>query len=483
MLNFPFVIHILGFFLMGLAVAMLVPTGMAWYFGEVEITGFIFSTLITLVTGFIMFRVKPFHKKLRLKSSILIVAFGWMAFSLFGSLPYYFCNVLSITDSVFETMSGFTTTGATVILNIEEDLSKSLLFWRSFTQWMGGMGIIVLSLAIMPLLGAGGAVLYRAEVPGPSSDKIMPRLQATAKILWVVYVAFTVVLAILLKLFDMSWFDAINHAMTTLSTGGFSTRNASVAAFNSPAIEWSIIVFMFIGGANYSLHYKLFVHGHVRAFRKNREFLFYTLIILLATVGISFEMGFFHNTDSALDLLRDAMFQVVSIVTTTGYITSDYELWGQFSQYIIFLLMFVGGCGGSTGGGIKVIRVYISIKIALLQIAQMLHPNAVYFIKVGKTTVSEEMVGRVMGFIILYIWILGIASLLLTFFGHDFVTSISAVASCLGNIGPGFGEVGAVDNYYMVHESAKWVLTFCMLAGRLELFTILVLFSGGFWKR
>ncbi len=458
---------------------MVVPVLVALYYKEPDYVPFLISAGVTLVASLFMISRKVKNQKLRLKSSILMVGMCWVLYSLFGALPYTIGGVLSFTDSVFETMSGFTTTGATVLLDVEAT-SRTMLYWRSFTQWMGGMGIIVLSLAIMPLLGTSGSVLYRAEVPGPSSDKLMPRLQATAKILWLVYIVFTGILAILLRVFGMDWYDAINHAMTTLSTGGFSTKNASIAAFPSPAIQWSIIAFMFIGGANYSLHYRLFISGNVKAFAKNREFIFYLLLVLLASFGVAWELGLL---DSIEQHWRDAFFQVVSILTTTGYVNTDYELWGQFGQYILFLLMFVGGCGGSTGGGVKVIRVYVTVKIALNQILQALHPNAVTHLKVGNTTISEDMVGRVMGFIIMYIWLLGLASLLLTFFGHDFITAFSAVASCLGNIGPGFGQVGAVDNYFMIHDAAKWILTFCMLAGRLELFTILVLFSRGFWKR
>ncbi|MFC1585591.1 TrkH family potassium uptake protein [Fibrobacterota bacterium] len=458
---------------------MMIPVVIAWYYQESEMMGFSTSLIISLLCGLLMARTKVGNKKLRLKSSIVLVVFSWLLFSLFGGLPFYFCGILSVTDSVFETMSGFTTTGATVIIDIEV-LSRSVLFWRSFTQWLGGMGIIVLSLAIMPLLGASGMVLYRSEVPGPSSDKLMPRLQATAKILWMVYVVFTFGLAILLKIFGMGWFDAVCHSLTTLSTGGFSTKNASIAAFNSAGIEWIIIAFMFIGGANYSLHYGLFVSGNVKGFLKNREFVVYGFFIFLFTLGISFDLGLFSNTELHI---RKAMFQVVSFITTTGYVTYDYELWGPFAQYILFLLMFVGGCGGSTGGGIKVIRVYVTVKVAVIQIAQVLHPHAVYFIKVGKTTIKEELIGRVMGFVVLYIILLGAASLILTFFGHDFITAFSAVAACLGNIGPGFGEVGAVDNYFMIHDTAKWVLIFCMLAGRLELFTVMVFFSRAFWQK
>lgn len=325
---------------------MVLPAVMAWYYGESEFKGFCFAIVITLLAGFLLARVKTRNRKLRLKGSIILVVFIWLLYSLFGALPFYFCGVLSVTDSIFETMSGFTTTGATVILDIES-ISKSILFWRSFTQWLGGMGIIVLSLAIMPLLGASGAVLYRAEVPGPSSDKLMPRLQATAKILWMVYFLFTVGLAILLRVFGMDWYDAVCHSLTTLSTGGFSTRGNSIAAFQSPSIEWVIIIFMFIGGANYSLHYGLFVSGNVKGFLKNREFVLYSLLILLVTMAVSFDLGLFSDTEVHL---RKAMFQTVSFITTTGFVTHDYELWGPFAQYILFLLMFVGGCGGSTGG-------------------------------------------------------------------------------------------------------------------------------------
>ncbi len=477
-MNHNFVIRILGLLLMALGLTMLLPAGVALWYGErTDAAGFGVSIVITLFTSLIMTTRKINSDKLRIKSSISIVVFCWLFFSFFGAAPFYFCDVLGFTDSIFETMSGFTTTGATVLLDIEE-LGKGILLWRSMTQWLGGMGIIVLSLAIMPLLGSVGAVLYRAEVPGPSADKLFPRLQATAKILWTVYVFFTLALIILLKIFGMDWFDAVCHAFTTLSTGGFSTRNASVAAFQSARIEWTIILFMFIGGANFSLHYRLFASGNLRGYFKNREFVFYLIVIGAAVAGICWEHGFLTELN-----IRRAFFQVMSILTTTGFVSDDFELWGPFAQFILFLLMFVGGCGGSTGGGVKVIRVLVMIKVALSQIAQVLHPQAVVFIKIGKTTIKEEIIGRVMGFIILYMMVLGLASAFLAFTGHDIITSFTAVASCLGNIGPGFGDVGAVDNYFTIHTASKWVLIFCMLAGRLELFTVLVLFSRGFWRK
>ncbi len=462
-----------------LAISLAIPTAIAWNYQEPDVLGFGISLLICAAVGFGLSRINPKNPKMRLKSSIAIVVLSWLFFSLFGALPYYLSGYLSITDAVFETTSGFTTTGATIFLDIEE-LSKSILFWRSLTQWLGGMGIIVLSLAIMPLLGASGAVLYRAEVPGPSTDKLMPRLQATAKILWVVYVLFTLAEAILLKIFGMDWFDAFCHAFTTLSTGGFSTKNASIAAYDNHIIEWIVILFMFIGGANFSLHYGLFVSGRIRGFFKNREFVFYSLIIGFCSLTISYQLGWWPDS---LDSLRLGIFQVVSLVTTTGYATANYELWGAYSQALLFLLLFVGGCGGSTGGGVKVIRIYVAVKFAMAQIAQVLHPNAIYFIKVGKTTIQETMIARVMGFIILYILMLGTCGLLLAMLGHDHLTSFSSVATCLGNVGPGFGEVGPADNFFKIHDAGKWILIFCMIAGRLELFTVLVLFSKEFWRK
>jgi trk system potassium uptake protein TrkH len=478
-MNYSLTLKILGVLVAGLGGTMLAPTLVAWYYEDASLEGFIVSTLIAIACGLVLSQIRPAQSKLNLKSSIGVVVGSWIAFSLFGALPYWFSANLSFTDAAFETMSGFTTTGASIANNIE-GLGPAILFWRSMTQWLGGMGIIVLSLAIMPLLGASGTVLYRAEVPGPSSDKLMPRLQATAKILWVVYVVFTITSAIFLRLAGMSWFDAVCHSFTTISTGGFSTQGSSIAAYSSPLIEWGLIVFMFIGGANFSLHYRLFQSRSFKGYFKNREFLFYILLILGASLAISTQIGIWEDPHHSI---RTALFQVISIVTTTGYATANYEAWAPFAQYIVFLLLFVGGCGGSTSGGIKLIRIFVVGKIAIKQILQVLHPQGVYTVKIGKTSIPEDFIGSIMGFVILYMILIAVASLALSFFGHDLLTALTAVVTCLGNVGPGFGDVGPIENFSTIADPAKWILFFCMLAGRLEIFTILVLFTREYWRK
>ncbi|MCB0049912.1 MAG: TrkH family potassium uptake protein, partial [Caldilinea sp.] len=410
-----------------------------------------------------------------------IVTFGWLLASAFGALPFVFSGAVpSYTDAFFETISGFTTTGATILTDIEA-VPSGILFWRSFTHWLGGMGIILLSLAILPFLGVGGMQLFKAEVPGPVADKLTPRVTQTAKILWAVYILLSVAETALLMLGGLSLFDALCQTFGTMATGGFSTKNASIAAFPSPFVQWVIIIFMFLAGANFALHYRFAFRGW-KIYRDDREFLVYVTIIGLASALIYVaNTGVWRNFGEPA--IRDTVFQVVSIQTTTGFITADYEQWPMLSQLVLFLLMFVGGSAGSTGGGIKVLRIYLLLKFVLAEFSRLLHPHAIIPVRVRQQTIPRDVVMNVLGFFVLYILIFAGGTLLIAAMGYDVATSFGAVAATLGNVGPGLGEVGAIDNYAHFPPIGKWILSFFMLLGRLELYTVLILFVPAYWRR
>ena len=377
-------------------------------------------------------------------------------------------------------MSGFTTTGSTILTDIEA-MPASLLLWRSMTQWFGGMGIIVLSLAILPMLGVGGMQLFKAEVPGPTADRLKPRIQDTAKLLWGVYFLLTTIEVLLLMAGNMSLFDAVNHAFTTMATGGFSTRNASLAAFDSAYIDGVVTLFMFLAGVNFSLHY-LGLRGRFVDYVRNEEFRFY---LALAVSGIALIMLF--NAGSAYpsfwDNLRYTAFQLVSILTTTGFGTADYELWPVLCQYLLVIAMFVGGCAGSTGGGIKVARMLLLAKHAQVQLFRLIHPRAVRLVKLGERAVDKEVMQSILGFFALYMAVFVLASFIMAATGMDLVSAGGSVIATLSNIGPGLGSVGPIDNFAHVPAVGKVTLALCMLLGRLELFTVLVLVFPTFWRK
>jgi len=378
-------------------------------------------------------------------------------------------------------MSGFTTTGSTILIHIEE-LPQSLLFWRALSHWLGGMGIIVLSLAILPMLGVGGMQLFKAEVPGPTTDRLKPRIQDTATMLWGVYLLLTALETLLLMLGGMTFFDAICHAFATLATGGFSTRDASIAAFDSAYIDGVMTLFMFLAGVNFTLHFQA-LRGRLRDFHRNEEFRCYLGITLFATLLLlifNWSGGIYQGLGANL---RYSLFQVTSILTTTGFGTADYEIWPVITQYTLLLLMFIGGCAGSTGGGIKVARILLLFKHAQVQLFRLIHPRAVRLVKLGNRPVDREVLQAILGFFALFIGIFVIASLLMAACGMDLVSGAAAVIACLANIGPGLGSVGPTDNYAHVPVVGKGILIFCMLMGRLELFTVLVLLFPSFWRK
>jgi trk system potassium uptake protein len=463
-------------------VAMLLALIVSVIYNEKELMGFALSSGLTMSVGsLIIWLTRNASKDIGKREGFIIVTLVWIVFSLLGSLPYILTNSIpSYTDAFFETMSGFTTTGSS-ILNDIESLSHGILFWRSLTQWLGGMGMIVLSLAILPIFGIGGMQLYIAEVPGPTPDKISPRIRQTAARLWVIYLVFTVAQVLLLWLGKMPLFDSICHSFTTMATGGFSTKQASIAYWPSPYIQYIIILFMFIAGTNFTLSY-FAIRGKFSRLLKDEEFKFYGFIVILFALIIT--GGLLISTDTGFEkAFRDALFQVVSIITTTGFATTDYLLWKPILIALIFAAFFIGGSAGSTGGGIKIMRIVLLLKNGYYELKRMLHPNAVIPLKFNNHSVDSKIVTNVLAFFVIYFMIFGVSTIIFMLFEPDFETSMGAVATSLGNIGPGLGSVGPAETFAHIHPAGKWFLSFLMLLGRLELFTILVLFSPSFWKQ
>jgi trk system potassium uptake protein TrkH len=469
---------------------MMVPSLIAWSYNEPDLVGHLQSMGICMGIGIPVWLFTRKSRSLNNKDGFAIVTLAWLLIALAGAMPFYLSGAIpNFTDAWFESMSGVTTTGASIIGNPNtlphlpngiESLTHGVLYWRSFIQWIGGMGIIVFTIAILPLLGTGGVQLFKAEVPGPVADKIRPRVKETAKILWMVYVGLTAAEAILLSISGMPWFDAICHAFTTMPTGGFSTQNASIAAYANPAIHYIIILFMFIAGVNFTLHFRALT-GNIKLCFKDPEFLTYIGITFAATLFIFLNIASAQG-DWTHDNFLSSLFQSVSILTTTGYGSADYEIWPFFSQYLILILMFIGGMGGSTGGGMKVARIILLVKYAATETRRMLHSRAIIPIRIGDRYIGEDVVRNTLGFFLFYMSIFGITALILTTLNLDIESAIGAAASAIGNIGPGLGAFGPTDNYALLHPIGKWMLTFCMLLGRLEIFTIMVLFSRAFWK-
>ncbi len=436
---------------------------------------------ISVIVGFALSWIFRKGKgQLNRREGYFVVTAAWILFSLIGALPFYLSHYIpSYTDAFFETMSGFTTTGAS-ILNDIESLPHGLLFWRSTIQWLGGMGIIVLSLAILPIFGIGGMQLFIAEVPGPTKDKLHPRITQTAKRLWLLYVGYTTAETVLLHYGGMEWFDAICHSFTTMATGGYSTKQASIAHFNSPFIEYVIIVFMIIAGTNFSLSYYAF-NLKLRKVFKNQEFKAYIGIIFLSTVILTIGLILIDNIAPEISF-RQSFFQVVSIVTTTGFVTTDYLQWPTFLIVIVFLLMFVGGSEGSTGGGMKVIRILLVVKNSFKELKRLLHPSAIVPVKYNGDSVNSYILSNISSFLVLYVIVFVIGTIIISATGYNIESSMGAVATTLGNIGPGIGAVGPMENFSHFSVFAKWFLSFMMLVGRLELFTVFVILSPAYWR-
>lgn len=487
LINIKVVANVVGTLIIisGILMALAIPVSV--YYSDAGLNALIYSSIITFLFGLWLkyYTRNSEDAEIKKREGYLIVALGWLSMALFGSLPYVFSGTIpNYSNAFFETVSGLTTTGASILDNIEE-LPHSILFWRSMTQWIGGMGIIVLTIAILPLLGVGGMELFASEAPGPTKDKIHPRIKETAKRLWLIYFGLTALQTFLLMYpGGMDFFDAINHAFTTMSTGGFSTKQASIAHYNSAIIEYIIIAFMFIAGTNFTLLY----FGFKFKFKKfliNDEFKWYFFTVLVLTFII---VPSVMLTNSSLNLgfeksFRDALFQIVSIITTTGYSSADFTTWGAFVTFLFFLLLFTGASAGSTAGGMKLVRIVLLIKNGFLEFKRRLHPNAVIPVHLNGQGVSVTIIYNLLAFVFFYLSTFVVGSLVVTFLGVDFMEAVSAVATSLGNVGPGIASIGPSHSFNHLPDASKWVLSILMLMGRLELFTIAILFTPYFWKR
>ncbi len=463
---------------------MLWPLVWALKDGSQDAEAFISSIFCGLSVAGLLFALgrRASTRDLGIREAFAAVTLSWITASLIGALPYFFYgSVPTYTDAFFEAMSGFSTTGASVLKDIQSN-PRGILFWRDLTHWLGGMGIIVLSLAVLPFLGVGGMQLYRAEVPGPTPEKLTPRIRQTALLLWGVYLLFSLLETTLLLLGGMGAFEALTHTFGTMATGGFSPLNASIGQYNNAYFDWVVIVFMFLAGGNFALHY-LMLTGNLSAWWRDEEFRFYVKVLFFS-IGTASALLYVSGTyETFMDSLRYGTFQVVSIITTTGYVTADYEKWPFYIQYLLLFLMFVGGCAGSTGGGMKNIRVLLLVKQVKGELNRLLHPKAVIPVRVGKKAISADVMGSITAFFILYMGLFALAALIMTALGVDVLTAIASVAATIGNIGPGLGTVGPAENYAHIPIAGKWVLSLCMLLGRLEIYTVMILFLPAAWRR
>ncbi|PID49210.1 MAG: potassium transporter [Proteobacteria bacterium] len=476
--------RVMGLLLMLFSITMLPPAGVGYVMGDPDVWPFLESFLLVLVVGFLLWI--PVHKargEMRLREGFLIVVLFWTGLGLSGAVPFVLSDnfEISLTDAVFESISGLTTTGATVIVGLDA-MPRSLAFYRQELQWLGGMGIIVLAVAILPMLGIGGMQLYRAEMPGPMKDaKLAPRITETAKLLWYIYLALTLLCTLAYYLAGMSWFDAISHSFSTVAIGGFSPHDSSMAYFDSSAIEAIAVVFMLLSAVNFGLHFMAWRGRSIRGYLQDSEFRTYILMLTLLSVVAVAYLVLGSNKHSYIDAMRHGIFQVVSIATTTGFTTTDYSAWPGFLPVLLLFASFVGGCAGSTAGGMKVIRFLLLFKQGMREVNRLIHPNARMTIKVNRQPLPENVVEAVWGFFSMYIAVFVIFLLVLLARGHDQVTAFAAVAATLNNLGPGLGEVAS--NFASMDTFSKWWLCFAMLMGRLELFTILVVLTPGFWRR
>jgi trk system potassium uptake protein TrkH len=481
-MNFRNVIFILSRLASVESIFIIISALVAFYYGQDDFIPLLLTGSITFILGlFFSYIFRKGKGDFGIKEGYITVTFAWIIFSLIGAIPFYISGYIPFfTDAFFEAMSGFTTTGVSILNNIET-LPHGLLLWRSLTQWLGGLGIIVLSLAVLPVLGVGGMQFFLSEIPGLSKDKLHPRIKETVKKLWWLYMGYTVLETILLYYGGMNLFDAVCHSFTTISTGGFSTRQANIAYYNSPFIQYVIIVFMFIGGINFPLSFNVLRLRLKKLFR-SEEFKLYVLLIIIVTVSITIVLFFISGKVNLEKNFRNVLFQVVSLITTTGFVSENYMQWPSYIIMILVVLMFIGGMAGSTAGGIKVARVLIVIKNSLLEFKRLIHSAAVIPIKFNGRTVNEIIVRNILAFVVSYLVIFVISTVLVSAMGYDLETSIGAVAATINNVGPGIGGVGPMGNFSHFPDIGKWLLSFLMLIGRLELFTVLVLFSKSYWK-
>lgn len=482
--NYRFVLKTMGFLLIIESLFMMASTVVSFYSRDTSGDTLLVSSSITLFAGIFLRLVGTdyYEKAIGKRESFLVVALTWVILSAFGMLPFYLSGAIpKISDAYFETMSGFTTTGASIVVNADI-VPRGLLFWRSITQWIGGIGIIVFALAVLPIMGGNASVLYDAETTGITHERFRPRVSQIAKRLWLTYIIITGILVLLLWVGPMNLFDSVCHAMTTMSTGGYSTKQASIAYWNSPYIEYVLSVFMFIGGVNFSLIYFLF-KGIPKKMFKDEEFRWYGAICLIFTVVISCSLLYSGHLSDVEYAFRTSLFQVTSIITTTGFTTTSYMTWGAFYLFLICLLMLFCACAGSTSGGIKIVRIIILFKNAINEFRRQVQPNAILPVRLNGQVIPIDIVTKILAFIFLYLAILIISFIILSFSGMGFEESIGAAVSCMGNVGPGLGENGISGHFADIPTFSKWYLCFIMLTGRLELFTVLSLFIPAFWKK
>jgi len=477
--------RVLGLLLIVFSLTLLPPAWIGWMHDDPDVSPFIEGFFIILFSGFLLWAPVRYQKKeLRLRDGFLIVVLFWLVLGLTGAIPFILYDdvEISFTDAAFESISGLTTTGATVIPNLDA-LPRSIIFYRQELQWLGGMGIIVLAVAILPMLGVGGMQLYRAETPGPIKDsKLTPRIKETAKLLWYIYLLLTILCAISYRLAGMDWFDAVGHAFSTIAIGGFSTHGSSIGYFDSPLIEWITIIFIFIAGVNFSLHFLVWRKKSLWIYLRDSEFRVYFFLLLSFVLVTSLYLHWRHPLgDEFFDSFRQAIFQVVSFMTTTGYASTSFNEWPSFVLVLLVFSSFIGGCASSTAGGMKVIRFLLLFKQGMREIMRLIHPNAIITIKVNKKRLPENVVEAVWGFFAVYVALFALFMLLVLSSGVDQVTAFSAVAATLNNLGPGLGQV--YENYASLDDYVKWVLCLAMLMGRLEIFTLLVVLSPAFWQR
>ena len=480
-MNITAILNIIGHVMKYEIILLLIPFFVALFYGQGDANAFLYTVLLMIPIALILIKIKGKKNEIYAKEGFLTVGLAWIVISFFGALPFVFSGAIpSLVDAFFETSSGFTTTGASILTEIQS-LPKGILFWRSFTHWVGGMGFLIFILALMPTFSGNTIHLLKAESPGPTPGKIVPKIKQTAKILYAIYFVLTLIETIFLKSAGLSWYDSIIHALGTAGTGGFSNMNASVAAFNNPAVEWIITIFMLLFGVNFVLYFQL-IRGNVKAFFKSEELKWYLIAVFASIIIIAVNIIPFNHGDVTKSI-RDSAFQVSSIVTTTGYATVNFNLWPTLSKMILVMLMFMGAMAGSTGGGIKTIRIVIIFKAIRREIDKILHPRRVKSVKIDGNVVEEETISGVFLFIFAYIIISLIAIFIVSFDNFDITTTVTSVIATLSNIGPGLEMVGPAGNFSAFSDLSKLVLSFCMLAGRLEIYPMLILFSPSLWKK
>ncbi len=482
-MNFRSVFHLISYLLIVMAIGMFASWVVGYHYGDPEMVQrhmlFSAGTVLLLGVALALLTRGPIH--LTRRDGFGIVTFGWLCMAHAGALPYVWTgSIAAPISAIFESMSGFTATGSTIVPVVEE-LPFSILFWRALTQWFGGLGILVLCVAILPFLGVGGMQIYRAEATGPSKDRLTPRIAETAKLLWGVYFLLTVLCALFLQWAGMSWFDAVCHSFTTLATGGFSTRTASIAAFESVAVEGVMIVFMLLGSLSFALHYRALT-GRPLSYFRNPECRFFLGLWLAGCLVLGFTL--INNSHTSItEALRDGFFQCTTMMTSSGFVTRDYDLWPSSSRFLLLVMMVMGGCAGSTAGGLKAIRMFVLIKKAMRELRLYMRPHAIVQVKLGRRTIESDIISNITSFFVIYILLWAMGTLFMTPFTPDLWTAGSSIIAVFSNIGPGFAAVGPVQNYADIPNIGKIILTLYMLLGRLELYTVLVLLFPSFWKK